>query len=100
MTLNELCERFLLVRCEDSIPGSSVKSSNFNSNSKPSDSTKKESTGSIKSILKSIGNYQDDKDILTTGLVFNDETLDAYKKAGYCTHFLLPVHFRSISGSK
>ena len=34
------------------------------------------------SIKNSIGNYQDDKDILTTGLVFNDETLNTYIKGG------------------
>ena len=49
-------ERFSLVRCEDALPY-------------------------LASIRGIVGNYQDDKDILTTGLVFNDKTLNLYKNS-------------------
>ena len=50
-----------LVRCEGSIAGQS----------------------SIDFVKRTVGSYQDDKDILTTGLVFENGMLDSYKKAGY-----------------
>ena len=62
-------ERFFLVRCEDAIPGqsSNSESSSFHPY--------------LASIRGIVGNYQDDKDILTTGLVFNDKTLNLYKNS-------------------
>ena len=62
-------ERFSLVRCEDAIPGqsSNSESSSFHPY--------------LASIRGIVGNYQDDKDILTTGLVFNDKTLNLYKNS-------------------
>ena len=56
-------ERFSLVRCEDALPY-------------------------LASIRGIVGNYQDDKDILTTGLVFNDKTLNLYKNS-----FLVEIVF-------
>ena len=53
---------FFLVRCEGSIPGQ---------------------FGYLDSVKKTVGSFQDDKDILTTGLVFDYGMLDSYTKAGY-----------------
>ena len=71
-----ILKSFFLVRCEDSIPGESSKGSNFNY---------------IKNVRNQVGSYQDDKDILTTGLVFDQKMLESYKKAGYFVIDTLPV---------
>ena len=65
---NWILKSFFLVRCEDSIPGESSKGSSFNY---------------INKVRNQVGSYQDDKDILTTGLVFEAKMLESYTKAGY-----------------